>query len=159
MSVFNHGISVLVSFLQSDLGKMYLLLPAIAVGADFLTGVIRALLNRSFRLAFVGDFLHSQVLPYLAIIAALVVPTLSGVPIEASAAISSAALLAWLASQLGSIAENIGEMFGVPQATVMLAIKLILGRFFPGVQVPLETVNNTSESSDSVAHGPEGPAA
>jgi hypothetical protein len=155
MPVLTHGVTLLVSFLQSTPGQLFFVIPLVALLADFISGIVRAAKSGTFRLAMMADFLSTHVLPYgAALVTVLVIPVLSGVPVQVAAAAASAAMLAFVAAQVGSIAENIGETFGVPQATVALVVRLALSRVFPGVQAPIETSVDTSQSPTDPSEGP-----
>lgn len=148
--------TLLVSAAHDPLTRLLFLVPLALLLLDLLTGAAAALKARTFRMTEVSDCLLHDGNKYLALlIGYLALPLLNGGSYLAVAAGAKAALLLFIASQLGSIVENVGALTGNQFTTELVLTALfrrstgedvtpILPEHNPFLAMPVTTITPTT---------------
>lgn len=140
--------NLVLTALHSPLAHTLVIVPLIVIALDLLTGIVAAVRNGTFSTKLLGDFAHHNLLPLLAIFATIGLSILTGVAIPVAASGATAAVTAFTLAQLGSIAENVAEITGLPYSFISSFVSSLFHR---GASNNAPIVTSAPTSSPTVA--------
>jgi hypothetical protein len=120
--------TLILSALHSQLAQTLILIPLIAIVLDLVSGVASSIVNHTFSTKMLGDFAHHNLLPFVGILATAGIAILAGTAVPVAAAGVTAAMAAFTVSQVGSIAENVAEVTGLPYSFVSSVLSSLFHR-------------------------------
>jgi hypothetical protein len=121
--------------LHDSTTQLFFVVALVCILADFVAGTVRAFVQHTFKTTELADFLHSNVLPYVSLLATTVaVPVLTGVPYAVAAGGAKAAVVAFCLAQVASASENLAGIIGFPYTTFESMILHAIGSVFPSVK-------------------------
>ncbi len=150
----------IIDILHSQLVRDTVLVPLALIVLDLITGVVAALRLGIFSGKEVMDFAHAEVLPYIAILAAIVGMILVGTPVEVAAAAYSLTIAGFVSREVSSIVENVGEIAYIPGLSVVSLLTPMIQHLLPGAKLnatnfPTATV--TTGNIINIASAPDAP--
>lgn len=125
------------SLLHNGVVLAVILEPLALILIDLITAIVKNLRDGTFRSAQVADVLQSNLAGYLVALGAVAAAIVAGTPLVAAITAHAALFAAVNVAQLGSIAQHVAEMTGLPDDTILGVLGGLIQKVVPQNAKPI----------------------